>query len=334
MPLWNWSNHCGNGDLPQNTSPGLFRSGRHAPRTPDSAATRCCRGAVAATTPSAAKPSRASGTAAPHEVLVVDAEVGNGVEEEVGDEATGHDRRARSWGGALPGSPAARLRRVPAVRMMTYNVRGGGRRGALRAVVAAAAPEVVVVNECPQIPIVWRWTCRSLVGGWGMTRIAGGRDGGRNLLCGVRYLEVRHTSAHRIPQPRLVDPIRGVVAAQLAMDDLPFGVVGCHLSLAADRRRRDLEIVLAAADRLEGPVVIAGDLNEEPGAPSWSRLARVGFVDHSCGEPTYPADRPVKRIDALLVRGEVRVTDHRVPDLRPGRFAASDHRPVVATLQW
>ena len=49
--------------------------------------------------------------------------------------------------------------------------------------------------------------------------------------------------------------------------------------------------------------------------------------------PTFPADDPAKRIDALLVRGPIEVLEHGDPGIPAVRLAeASDHRPVLATL--
>jgi endonuclease/exonuclease/phosphatase family metal-dependent hydrolase len=82
------------------------------------------------------------------------------------------------------------------------------------------------------------------------------------------------------------------------------------------------------------PVVVAGDLNERPDGPSWERLREAGFVDHGDREwRTFPADRPDRRIDALLVRGGARVPHHGDPGVPEELLAAaSDHRPVLAVL--
>jgi endonuclease/exonuclease/phosphatase family metal-dependent hydrolase len=127
-----------------------------------------------------------------------------------------------------------------------------------------------------------------------------------------------------------------VVAAQLQADSHRFGLVGCHLGLQAEDRAAQVEEVLRMADRLHGPVIVAGDLNETDKGPSWETLRAAGFVDHSDGEDhTYPAEQPTKRIDALLVRGDVQVSRHRIPGIQPELLRlASDHLPVSATLAW
>jgi endonuclease/exonuclease/phosphatase family metal-dependent hydrolase len=130
-----------------------------------------------------------------------------------------------------------------------------------------------------------------------------------------------------------------VVATQLRVGGRLLGVVGCHLSLVPERRVEEVRRVVAAAAMLRGPVVLAGDLNERPDGPSWAVLRAAGFEDPGAdpGRPdweTFPADAPRRRIDALLVRGDVRVLEHGDPGVATDLLTrASDHRPVLAELE-
>lgn len=226
---------------------------------------------------------------------------------------------------------------MPSLRVMTYNVLGARDRNALRTVVESVDPEVVVVNEAPQLPLWWRLACPALASQWQLEHVAGGRNAGRNMVCAADYVGVRRVRVRRIRQPKWSDPIRGVVSAQLKLGGRAFGVVGCHLSLTPTARARDVEVVLDAADRLEGPVLLAGDLNEDPAGQSWHRLADAGFRDVATDDAlTYPSQEPAERIDALLVRGDdVEVADHRVPAVPASLLSrASEHLPVTATLSW
>jgi endonuclease/exonuclease/phosphatase family metal-dependent hydrolase len=224
---------------------------------------------------------------------------------------------------------------MTSVRFLTYNVLGGKARVALRSVVRAVDPDVMVVNESPQVPLLWRAQCTSLAREWNLQHVAGGRNAGRNMILAQHHVGVADTHVERIRQPRL-QPIRGVVSAQLQVDSHRFGVVGAHLGLGSDARIHEVEHVLRRAELLDGPVVVAGDLNERPSGPAWQRLRAAGFVDHGDRDDlTFPAEHPVKRIDAVLVRGDVRVARHRIPGLQPELLRlASDHLPVVATLTW
>jgi endonuclease/exonuclease/phosphatase family metal-dependent hydrolase len=223
---------------------------------------------------------------------------------------------------------------VTQVRVATYNVFMGGRRGqALHDVVRGMAPDVLLVNESPKWPLIWRLRCRRLAGAWGMRIVAGGRPAGSNMVVASDRVQVEDAGAERIQQP-LFQPRRGIAWAQLRIEDHLLGVVCCHLSLNRERRARGVERVLAAASRLRGPVIIGGDLNEPPDGPSWRRLRQAGFVDHGDdGWLTFPAARPSKRIDALLVRGDARVLRHGAPDVAGELLArASDHVPVFAVV--
>lgn len=219
-------------------------------------------------------------------------------------------------------------------RVMTYNILMGGRRGrALHEVVRASRPDILLVNESPKQILVWKRQCLRLAEEWAMRYVAGGRPAGSNMIAVGPGVAVRSAGAEVLPQPWF-QPRRGIAWAQLSVRGRLTGVVSCHLSLDRERRLREVERVVAVAGRLRGPVVVGGDLNEGPAGPSWQRLRAAGFVDHGAKSwPTFPADGPEKRIDALLVRGDVDVLSHGDPGV-PERMlaAASDHLPVLAVL--
>jgi endonuclease/exonuclease/phosphatase family metal-dependent hydrolase len=220
------------------------------------------------------------------------------------------------------------------MRLMTYNIYLAGRRGApLHEVVRSVAPDVLLVNESPHYPWVWRRQCRALAEQWRLRLVTGGRPAGSLMVLtrdGVKADVLRRKVLGRPP----FRPRRGIVAAQLEVEGRPVGLVGCHLSLHPRQRLREGGQVLTSAEGLRGPGVVAGDLNEPPGGPSWARLHAAGFVDHGDrGWLTFPAERPAKRIDAVLVRGDVAVHHHGDPGVAEELLArASDHRPVLAVL--
>ena len=222
---------------------------------------------------------------------------------------------------------------MTAVLAMTYNVHGGRHRRELARVVRSVGPDVLVANESPKLPLLWRWQCERLARDWGMRYVAGGRSAGSNLLVASARVEVLDTRAWRVPQP-LFHPRRGIVTAQLRVGSVVFGFVGCHLSLRPGSRRREVELVIEAADALTEPVVVAGDLNERPGGHCWTRLLAAGFTDAGAASgPTFPAARPDRRLDAVLVRG-AGVPEQPVAVLDPRLVAAaSDHCPVAAWLE-
>jgi endonuclease/exonuclease/phosphatase family metal-dependent hydrolase len=224
---------------------------------------------------------------------------------------------------------------VTLVRVMTYNILLGGRRGQpLYDVLRAVAPEVLLVNESPKRPLLAGRDCRRLAAKGGMRYVVGGRSAGSNMVAVATGVGVKSSSAVVLPQP-FGQPRRGIASAQLHVEGRLLGVVSCHLSLDPQRRRVEVARVVEVARSLRGPVVVAGDLNERPDGPSWTALRAAGFVD--VGDRswrTFPSDLPEKRLDALLVRGEARVLSHGDPGVDPDLLArASDHRPVLAVLE-
>ena len=224
---------------------------------------------------------------------------------------------------------------VTQIRVMTYNILMGGRNGSvLSRVIRGATPDILLVNESPKTPLLWKRQAHRLADAWGMGYVVGGRPAGSNMIAVTPTAGVKARGAETLDQP-LFQPRRGVAWAQLRVQGRLLGAVSCHLSLDRRRRLHEVERVLGIADRLRGPVIIGGDLNETPNGPVWQRFARAGYLDHgSRGDRTYPANAPAKRIDALLVRGGVDVLSHGVPDLDPALLAAaSDHLPLIATLR-
>src|SRR3954449_4282038 len=177
---------------------------------------------------------------------------------------------------------------------MTYNILLGGKRGEpLHEVVRAVAPDVLLVNECPKNPLVWKRGCHRLAERWGLRYVVGGRPAGSNMIAVSRRVAVKSATQLVLPQPRL-QPRRGVAAAQFRVAGRLLGVVSCHLSLDRHRRLHEAGRVLAVAQRLRGPVVVAGDLNERPNGPAWDLFRRAGFADPGSGGGLHvpPGDPP------------------------------------------
>ncbi len=224
------------------------------------------------------------------------------------------------------------------VRVVTYNIHLGGRGGApLTEVVRRLDPDVLLVNECPKVPLVWSRQCRRLARAWDLEPVAGGRPAGSNLVLAAPGTTVVEAGSVRLPQPRWA-PRRGIAWARLRVRGVALAVVSCHLGLDRARRVAEVERVLEVAGRLDGTVVVAGDLNEPPRGSAWARLRAAGLVDAGAdGGATFPSHDPARRIDALLVRG---LDDTGLTVVRRGEVdlpadllaAASDHRPVVVDL--
>jgi endonuclease/exonuclease/phosphatase family metal-dependent hydrolase len=80
-------------------------------------------------------------------------------------------------------------------------------------------------------------------------------------------------------------------------------------------------------------IIVGGDFNATPDNPVLEPLRRAGLRDawQECGSGpglTYPADKPVKRIDYLFLSGQVHCATAEVVDSQ-----VSDHRPLLVTLK-
>lgn len=227
------------------------------------------------------------------------------------------------------------MARPATLRVVSYNILGARYAKPLAAVVRALEPDVLVVNETPKVPLVWPLQCDALASAWGMRRAAGGRSAGSNMICVSERVQVLGSSARRLRQPRF-KPRRGIVTLQGAFQGVEFGVVGVHLSLIRVSHPTETAAALADAARLRGAVLMCGDLNERPREPAWAHFESEGFVDRAPPGPasnTSTAVEPVKRIDALLVRG-ADVVRHEVPLFVGGDLLgrASDHLPVLVEV--
>jgi endonuclease/exonuclease/phosphatase family metal-dependent hydrolase len=220
---------------------------------------------------------------------------------------------------------------VPALRIASYNVHSlRGDRAALAEVVRGLDLDVLVVQEAPR-RLRWRTRCAQLANDFGLVYAAGGLPSLGNLILTSHRVRVLDAWALRFP---LVPGrhLRGAVFARCAVGRTPFVVVGTHLATdVTERPDQARELKKALAD-LDAPMVLGGDLNEEPDGPS-RRLLADGLVD-AAGEdttPTYPVHAPGRRIDAVLVGAGVDVRGYQVADT-PAAHRASDHFPVVAQL--
>lgn len=238
------------------------------------------------------------------------------------------------------------------LRVMTYNIRSGnGDLARTASAIRAAVPDLVALQE-----VDVRWAARSnftdqaaeLGRLLGMAvrfapiyRLPALRPGGAPREFGVallsRYPVVawRNDTLTRLstqePNP-VPAPMPGLLEARIAMGSTMVRVFDTHLDYRSDPRVRAQQVreMLERIGEPAEPTLVLGDMNATPDAPelrpllarlrdAWPPAAGRGF--------TYPADRPAKRIDYVLVSPHFRVRAAWVP-----ATGASDHRPVVADL--
>ncbi len=246
--------------------------------------------------------------------------------------------------GAGCGQPAPPVR----VRVMTYNIHHGqGEDGTfdlerLAKVIRDAQPDLVALQEVD---------CR--------TRRAGGVDQAAELgrltgmhavfgkamdFSGGQYGEavlsrwpILESTAHQLGHDRGTEPRAALavrVRAGKAGPVLLF--VGTHLD-----HRRDGALRLRQAKKLNElfvndaghPVILTGDLNAMPDSDAMRALLHQWTpAAGKQAAPTWPADKPTDRIDYILLRPAAgwRIVEFTVIDEK----IASDHRPLLAVLEW
>ncbi len=122
----------------------------------------------------------------------------------------------------------------------------------------------------------------------------------------------------------------GVKRTYLEAEFDSFVVILAHLSLGRRARSVQLQELARHCGRLNKPVVLGGDLNLLKGASElMPLLGAAGFRDADAGacRPTFPSNRPVRRLDYVLAGRGVEVSRFQVPRVR-----FSDHLPLVCDL--
>ena len=145
---------------------------------------------------------------------------------------------------------------------------------------------------------------------------------GNGLLSRVAPMEMQD---HKLPG---AIPGRGAIVARLPFGDETVVVVLLHLSLGERSRRLQLEYVRSLIAG-EDHVVLMGDMNSHlPQLLFDSPLADTNLRPVGQVQPTYPAWRPLRALDHVLVSPRLTVSDYEVLDCR-----LSDHRPIGVTLE-
>ena len=221
------------------------------------------------------------------------------------------------------------------MRVLTYNVLSL-RRGAekVAAVIRACDPDVVCVQEAPRF-LFWRRSCRAFAAKSGMRIVTGGRPAGAVLLLAKPGIEVVASKNVKLPwHPPLHR--RGLAIGVIRVGGTEVAVASTHLSLNDAERRQQVDLALAHVTAFGHPVVLAGDVNEDPDDEGWQVLATAlddAFTVAPVGNGlTSTAENPRRRLDAIFVDHRLRVESCGVPDV-PGLVEASDHLPVLATIR-
>lgn len=226
--------------------------------------------------------------------------------------------------------------RVPKLRIATYNLQKcvglDMRRRPDRTlnVINALGAQVVVLQEADKrLPPRPAALPHDMVEEEGWTILPFGAPGGSlgwhgNAMLIGREVALRQTRHLDLPG---LEP-RGAILAELDTGLGPLRVVGMHLGLVRRYRQLQAAAIQRHLRRLpEMATIWAGDFNEWGNATPL--IAGEGALRFVPTPPSYPALRPVARLDRIAHCARLRVAaaDHHAD--KPAQIA-SDHLPVWA----
>ena len=129
---------------------------------------------------------------------------------------------------------------------------------------------------------------------------------------------------------------RGMLKVEVNVDGKPVSFVTTHLDYqSADGRLFETQQLLDFLENIKGPVIVVADFNDVPEGSAY-KLMDTLFDDawvasRAKGDGfSYPADKPLKRIDHIFYRPANRVSAKRAWVVET---LASDHLPVVAEIE-
>jgi len=224
---------------------------------------------------------------------------------------------------------------MPPLRVATFNIKHGddgrGRIDLPRMAKACAALEadVLAIQEVDRFAgrTGFRDEMRVIARATGMAAVFGEcvrrrwRTYGNVLLARGPISDVE---VIRLPRPARGEQ-RVAILARVEVDGLGLSVCATHLSFRAGEGLPQLELLLDALARRDGPRVLFGDLNLGPEVVE-PAVTAAGYRLAPTG-PTFPAKGPRTRIDFVAVAG-LEVLAASTPN--PG---VSDHLPVVAEIR-
>ena len=143
-------------------------------------------------------------------------------------------------------------------------------------------------------------------------------------------------SDHRMYQNKRETERRGMIRVEVKIDGKPLHFVNTHLDYQFhDGRLFEAEQMLENIRDVKGTLIVVGDFNDEPSGGTY-KLMLTKFDDAWLANPkeqmgfSYPADKPVKRIDYIFFRSSNGIKAKRSWVVET---LASDHIPVVADLE-
>ncbi len=234
-------------------------------------------------------------------------------------------------------SPQAPPDNKDAVRVVTYNIHQGfdlSGRPSLEAIadlIEAQQPEIVALQEVPRGWVVngsldalsWLAQRLDMHAAWGP---AADPFWGNAILSKHPIASIENRPMPNNPALRF-DRAYLLVTIEVAYESIQ--VVATHLHHIEREPHHRLPQVRALLNGIDWnrPTILLGDLNARPHHAELRLLTESGLLTTNRPVPTYPAGRPRRQIDHILV------TDHFViNELNAIPTTASDHLPLTALL--
>lgn len=141
---------------------------------------------------------------------------------------------------------------------------------------------------------------------------------------------------HQMYENRREAERRGMLRVEIEVDGKTVNFVTTHLDYQEkDGRLFETEQLLKFLEGVSGPLIVAGDFNDEPSGSAYGLMSAT-FEDvwtrsRAKGDGlSYPADKPAKRIDYIFTRKSDSVRGKKAWVVNT---LASDHIPVFAELE-
>ena len=249
----------------------------------------------------------------------------------------------------VPAGPASAQAPPPRLRVLTYNIHHGeGTDGKLdlprvARVIADQKPDLVSLQELDvktrrtggvdEPAELARLTGMNFAFGKGID-YQGGQYGNAILS----RFPISSTTVYPLPGKQGAEKRCALAAVVRPWRQGPaITFVATHFDHTRDETDRlaqaaEVQRLFAEQDAAP-PTLLAGDLNAVPASETMQRLlTRWQDAGAQTNAPTVPSEKPRSRIDYVLLRPP-RVW-HVVETTVVGESVASDHRPVLAVLEW
>jgi endonuclease/exonuclease/phosphatase family metal-dependent hydrolase len=144
------------------------------------------------------------------------------------------------------------------------------------------------------------------------------------------------TIDHRMYQNKREAERRGMIRIEVKIDAKRVNFVTTHLDYQyQDGRLFEAEQMVQFLSTVKGPLVVVGDFNDEPTGSAYKLILNqfddAWLTSHQAADGfSYPADKPIKRIDYVFVR---KSDGLKIKKAWVVETLASDHVPVVTEIE-